>query len=213
MLPGDQTRQSVDGIEKMLMIARAGERSQLGHLLDIYRSYLLTVATDSLARDITAKVAPSDLVQETLMQASIAFPNFRGTTDLELRGWLTQILKRKAIDVHRHYRRYSKRDISREIPLFSSPRSDDHTLDTLGCVVPPSARAQAAENVRIMQDALNRLTPEHRQVIQLRNIEQVDFEEIARRLGRSPGAVRKLWTRAVQNLTVELRSDESSPIR
>ena len=32
----------------------------------------------------------------------------------------------------------------------------------------------------------------------LRNLEHVPFDEVAARMGRSPGAVRVLWTRAMQ---------------
>ena len=51
------------------------------------------------------------------------------------------------------------------------------------------------------QFALEKLPADYRTVFVLRNIEHIPFNEIAVRLGRSPGAVRVLWTRAMQRLS------------
>ena len=50
------------------------------------------VAADELTADLVAKMAPSDLVQETCLQATRDFPNFEGWSEAELRGWLRKIL-------------------------------------------------------------------------------------------------------------------------
>lgn len=51
---------------------------------------------------------------------------------------------------------------------------------------------------------LERLPADYRDVLILRNIEELPFDEIASRLDRSPGAVRMLWVRALARLRDEL---------
>jgi RNA polymerase sigma factor (sigma-70 family) len=51
-----------------------------------------------------------------------------------------------------------------------------------------------------------RLPDDFREVIVLRNVEELPHEEVARRMGRSPGAVRMLWVRALARLRQELDS-------
>ena len=55
------------------------------------------------------------------------------------------------------------------------------------------------------------LSDEHREVIILRNMQGLPHEEVARRMGRSVGAVRMLWVRALaevrQAVTGELGLD------
>ena len=45
---------------------------------------------------------------------------------------------------------------------------------------------------------LARLKPDDRDVIVLRNLQGLSFEEVAERMGRKPGAVRMLWLRAIE---------------
>ena len=185
----------------------------MGILLNLYRGYLLTIAADKLSSDVVAKVAPSDLVQNTLLQASQAFAGFEGSTELELRMWLRQILLRETIDVHRHYRKCAIRDISREVPLHHGSDRNAESLDAMATTPSPSTLARASEDATILERAMQTLKVEYRHAIQLRNFEQLDFEAIGMRLGRSTEAARKLWGRAIQNLAVELRSRDSGSAR
>lgn len=195
--------------EKTLFAARQGEQSQLGILLDVYRRYLLTVASKKLSHSVVAKAAPSDLVQEALLQAYQGFGEFRGTSERELRAWLNQILARKIVDVHRYYRNYAKRDISREI-LLSDLLEDDVTLKQgAASLAIQRESARDMESARKFDLALSTLSDEQRRVIQLRSIEQLSFEEVGARLGRTDDAAQKLWARAVQNLTRALRARDS----
>ncbi len=65
----------------------------------------------------------------------------------------------------------------------------------------PSSMAVRRERSVLLADALEKLPADYRTVFVLRNIERIPFNEIAVRLGRSPGAVRVLWTRAMQRLS------------
>jgi RNA polymerase sigma-70 factor (ECF subfamily) len=56
------------------------------------------------------------------------------------------------------------------------------------------------ERAAVLADQLARLRPQYRDVLVLRHLEELPFEEVARRMERSPGAVRMLWLRAIDEL-------------
>jgi RNA polymerase sigma-70 factor (ECF subfamily) len=56
--------------------------------------------------------------------------------------------------------------------------------------------------------AMERLPEDYRQVLMMRYQDQLPFEEIAQKLGRTANAVRKLWARAVERLEVELERED-----
>jgi RNA polymerase sigma-70 factor (ECF subfamily) len=72
----------------------------------------------------------------------------------------------------------------------------------------PSAQAERRELAALVADQLARLPPHYRDVIVLRNLEGLAFEEVAQRMGRSPGAVRILWLRALNQLRQQHEGEE-----
>ncbi len=64
----------------------------------------------------------------------------------------------------------------------------------------PSQSAQRRELSIILADALAELASDHREVVVLRTLEGRDWDEVARAMGRSAGAVRLLWARALKKL-------------
>ena len=62
----------------------------------------------------------------------------------------------------------------------------------------------------LLADVLNRLPADYREVIVLRNLENLPHEAVAARMNRSPGAARILWVRALAALREQLASLEWS---
>lgn len=198
-----------EDIDQLMAAAQAGDRSQIGRLLNIYRGYLLAIASDRLAKNVTVKIAPSDVVQETLLRAVQAFPKFHGSTEFELRAWLQQILMNIVVSAHRHYRGVAKRDISREIPLHDSSSLGGEWQVAATRQDTPSAQLETVERLQRLFEALQSLDEKHRQIIQLRTIEQLNFEEVGQRLHQTSDAARKSWSRAIRQLAKKLRRDDS----
>src|SRR2546421_12543582 len=80
------------------------------------RAYLRLLAGLHLDPRLQAKLDPSDLVQQTLLQAYQARGQFRGQSEGELLAWLRQILARALANAARDLGR-AKRDVARERPL------------------------------------------------------------------------------------------------
>jgi RNA polymerase sigma-70 factor (ECF subfamily) len=172
--------------------------------MEACRGYLLRVADRRLSADLRSKGGASDLVQQTFLDAQCQFERFQGESEKELLAWLRQILLYNLAHFQRHYRATSKRDLGREAPLADEASSTGVEADLATPTPSPSAQVVAREEAEAVQQALQRLPEEQRQVLALRHQEQLTFEEIGQRLGRSTSGARALWLRAVERFNDEL---------
>jgi RNA polymerase sigma-70 factor (ECF subfamily) len=192
------------GAARWLPAARAGSREALGRVLESARQYLVSIARQELDPDLRAKNSPSDLVQETFVEAQCAFGHFQGDTEAELLAWLRQLLLHRVGKLRRHYRDTQKRRLAREVALGGNSSVNGPADGLAANMLSPSGQAMEHEQDQALQAALGRLPDDYRRVISLRHQEQLPFEEIGRLLQRSPDAARKLWARAVERLHEEL---------
>jgi RNA polymerase sigma-70 factor (ECF subfamily) len=199
-LPGEVTR--------WISAARQGSTEAVGQLLDACRQYLLLVANQHLDHELRGKLGPSDVVQETFLEAQRDFGHFRGASEEELLAWLRRILLNNLANAARYYRDTDKRSVGREVSLADLPRED--LEDVLGASDSPSSPAREEEEQQELDRALAQLPEHYREVIGLRHQEQLSFDEIGRRLGRSADAARKLWARAVEQLEQLMEPPDAS---
>jgi RNA polymerase sigma-70 factor (ECF subfamily) len=179
--------------------------NEVGELIEGCRQYLLVIAEAELGNDLRVKAGASDLVQETFLEAQRAFDQFHGDSRDELLAWLRQILLHRLAKLGRCYRRTQKRELSRECqPLESSQALLNYLYDSEATT--PSGHAAKTEQSAIVQQALDRLSPDYRTVVLLRHRDHLKFSEIAARLDRSADAVRMLWCRAINRLAQELEA-------
>jgi RNA polymerase sigma-70 factor (ECF subfamily) len=183
--------------------ARAGSREALGRALEACRQYLLVVADRQLDADLRSKGGASDLVQETFLEAQRDFARFRGSSPDELRAWLRQVLLNNVWAFSRRFRATGKREVGREVALLDDGGTVGIGCELAGSSVSPSGVAIEHEEALALRRALERLPAEHRRVVVLRFEEGRSFEEIGRLTDRSPDAVRKVWSRAMERLRQE----------
>lgn len=174
----------------------------LAHRLEAYRGYLTVLARTQIGRRLRGKVDPSDVVQETFLHAVRDYARFRGTSEQEMAGWLRRILAARLADLVRRYCGTQGRDVRLEQTLEVELDQSSQVLDR-GLVAPlssPSERAVRHEQVAWVAQALAGLPEDYRAVLVLHHLEGCDFPEVARRMGRSVEAVKKLWARALARL-------------
>jgi RNA polymerase sigma-70 factor (ECF subfamily) len=189
---------SEESPEWLLTRARAGDAQALGRLLDRYRNLLRIVARSLAGPTTRARADASDLVQETFLKAHREFRGFVGSGEPEVVAWLRKILARTVADQAKYDQRQRRNARQQESldAMLDSPGSAVQ-LALAAPISSPSDRASRREQAVILADALARLPGDYYEVFVLRNIEHIPFDAIAARMGRSPGAVRKLWTRAM----------------
>jgi RNA polymerase sigma-70 factor (ECF subfamily) len=193
--------------DRLFVLARGGDPTALGRLLDGYRQYLTLLAGLQIGRTIRIKAGVSDVVQETFLEAHRDFGGFRGTSTVELAAWLRQVLARNLANLIRRYTRTRRRDVRLEQRL-----NDDieRSSDSLAATLPargesPSTAAARVEAGVQLAEALGRLPPDYREALVLRNLEELSFPEVALRMDRTVDSVKKLWARGLAQLRGLLR--------
>jgi RNA polymerase sigma-70 factor (ECF subfamily) len=187
-------------VADLIARAREGDAAGRDRLFAACRSWLDILAAAQVEGRLQARMAPSDLVQETLLEAHRDFDRFRGGTTGEWLAWLRRILARNAADAARRYHGTAKR-AGREVPI--GPADDSAAprgFEPAAAGPSPSEEFLLRDTELRVAAALAGLTADHRQVIVLRNLERLPFDEIARRMGRTRPAVQMLWMRAVRKL-------------
>jgi len=192
-------------------LARAleGCGRSLGELLEIHRSYLRWIVEVQMGRRLNARVSASDVVQETFLEANRDFAAFQGRSAQEFSGWLRRILLNNILRVVDEHVLAKKRDVRREVSLQALATSLDRSSARLEDMVPdagpsPSVAVHRNDMATALADALADLPPDYRTVIVMRHIEELPFAEIAEQLGRSSGAVRMIWMRAIRATRMKL---------
>ena len=144
-------------------------------------------------------------MQQTLLEAIKAFPQFRGSTEAELTAWMRQILAHALAHEIRRYYGTAKRDIAQEVSLDAALAQSSQRLGSMlaESESSPSQQAVRRELDVLLADVLARLPDDYRDVLIFRHLENLSHEEIAARMNRSPGAVRMLWVRALAALREE----------
>ena len=177
----------------------------MGELLSIYRNYLNVLANTQLDKKLRARVSPSDVVQETMLEAHRDFYQFRGNSESEFIAWLRQILVHnlaRLIDMHV---KAEKRDVRRDVSMALLQASFEQSTMNLDKALvagfeTPSVVAQRRERAVILADVMNDLSDDHREVLLLRNIRGLKFREVAEQMKRTEAATKMLWIRAIKRL-------------
>ncbi|MBW2529224.1 MAG: sigma-70 family RNA polymerase sigma factor [Deltaproteobacteria bacterium] len=174
---------------------------------ECYRSYLRVLAQALLYRagPLQNKVDASDLVQETLLTAHAALPQFRGDSDQELAAWLRKILANKLADAGRRFAR-QKRDAALErqyVETLNSSSDRFARIVVAGTGSPSADVARLRELVRIAE-ALEQLPEDQRVAIELHHVMGYAVAEIAEQMDKSKPAVAGLLRRGLKQLRERL---------
>ena len=178
----------------LVRLARDGDGTALGQLLQQYRSYLALLARLQIGRRLQGKADAGDLVQETFLLAHRSWHLFRGTTERELIAWLREILTGQLANLVRHYLGTQRRNVRLERELAGELEQSSRSLDA-GLVAEyssPSQQASRREQAVLLADALERLPADYREVLILRHLEGLTFPDVAPH-GSHPGQCQETW--------------------
>jgi RNA polymerase sigma-70 factor (ECF subfamily) len=169
--------------------------------LEQFRGYLLLLAKLHWDTRLQGQFDPSDLVQDTLLEAHRKQAQFKGDCDAELAGWLRQMLAHNLADAVRKVTR-GKRDVKleRSLEVFmgeSSSRLQDWLAATQSS---PSKQAAKNEELIRLADSLAQLPPPQRDAVTLHHLKGLTLAELARQMERSEAAVAGLLRRGLKKL-------------
>src|SRR5262245_62010296 len=163
--------------EELLRAARAGDAAARGELLQRYRNYLLLLSRLQLDQRLSSKVDPTDVVQETFLEAHRDFTQFQGTSEVELTAWLRQVLVNNLANLLRHYLGTRRRDgrLERDLQEGLDQSSAGMAQALPAPHTSPSERALRREEAVLLADALEMLPEHYREAVILRSLQGLPF--------------------------------------
>jgi RNA polymerase sigma-70 factor (ECF subfamily) len=159
------------------------------------------------------KLDASDVVQEALLQAHVALPQFQGLSEREFTAWLREILENKLLDKRKYYER-DKRDVKREIAFCESLReSSVHFANRFENMIvadqtSPSQHVMLDERTRLLSDALAELPEDQRTALELHHLDDLSLQETAKFMNRTPASVAGLLRRGLKAMREQLQGWE-----
>lgn len=196
--------------ENLLRLAAQGDRGAVDDLLAAHRRRLRQVVAVRLDRRLLGRVDASDVVQDSLLEASRRLPEYLSRPAVPFFVWLRELAQQRVIQLYRHHVRARCRSIEQE-RAGGLPLSEESVMllaDQLAYSgTSPSGRMRREETRAQARAALARLASSDREVLVLRHLEQLSTREIAAILEISEPAVRHRQRKAMQRLTKLLRDD------
>lgn len=195
---------------KLVRKLRRGDRAAMNELLERYGPRIERVVSVKLNAHLRRHIDPADIVQEVLLIAAQKIGDIELRSEASIFHWLAQIAVHR-IQKKVDYYTAMKRNARGEVPIKID--SDDVFGVRVEAVGPtPSAHVRGEEMREVIDGFIAELGDEERKLLELRDEEELDWEEIRERFGRpTVGAVRELYRRTKKKLVerIERHFDQS----
>jgi RNA polymerase sigma-70 factor (ECF subfamily) len=197
--------------DHLLASASQGDTSARGRLLERHRPRLKRMVAVRLDRRLAARVDPSDVVQEALLEAAAQLDHYLRDRPIPFYPWLRRIAAGRMADAYRRHVRAARRSVEREEPPGLPGESVLELADRLlARQSGPGAGLLGREQRERVRAALDHLPERDREVLVLRFLEDLSTADTAAVLGVGEGAVKMRLVRALQRLR-DLLGEEGRP--
>jgi RNA polymerase sigma-70 factor, ECF subfamily len=191
-------------IDALLDDAAHGDVQAVRCLLEKHQGRLRKMIAARLDPRLAARLDPSDVVQDTLADAAQKLPDYLRDRPLPFYPWLYRLAADRLARTHRHHVASSVRGIGRE-QCIDGPSHDEATstrlVDRLAANdTTPGHRVAREERRLLLARAIERMGEADREVLGLRYLDQLAFDEIAAVLEIGLGAAKMRHLRAVDRL-------------
>jgi len=193
--------------EQLLRQVRDGDRAAVEELFQRHRSYLRLFIELRLEPRLRQRVDPSDVVQEAQLEAVRRLAAYLEQPAMPFRLWLRQIALDHVLKVRRFHRGTARRSLDREVPL---PERSSLLLvrHLLAAGSTPSQKCMREELLDRLRQAMTQLPEADREIVLLRTVEGLSYQEIGYLLGIEAAAARKRQGRALVRLHKILFADD-----
>lgn len=196
-------------IDALLCGVNDGDETAVARLMGAHRPRIHRMVASRMDRNLRARIDPSDVVQEALLEASQRLPGYAKSQQIPFYPWLRQIAWDRLVDLHRRHVRTQKRSVLKEVHTV---RVGDDSVDAFVNLIPcsacsPSAIAMQDELRRRIQSGLSLLDSVSREVLIMHYVEEMKLREIAVALSVSEPAIKSRHIRGLQKLAKLLGED------
>ncbi|MCA9138928.1 MAG: sigma-70 family RNA polymerase sigma factor [Planctomycetales bacterium] len=182
-------------LARLIESAQNGDQAAVGELLEAYRNYLRAIARRRMSSPVARRVDPSDVVQQTMLEAHQGIHGLLTNDQTHLRAKLRKILQCNVANAVRDHLCAQKRRIDREHP--DCDNADQHP----GRLTTPSMTLAKQESMHLFGKVIDQLPDDQAIAIRMRYFEYASVGEIGETLGRSRVAAAGLLKRGL----IELR--------
>ncbi len=191
--------------ERLVQLAAAGDELALADLFELHRKRLKGMVRLRLDRRLQGRIDPSDVLQEAYIDMALKLSAYvSNASGMPFYLWLRLVVGERLLRIHRHHLGAAMRDAGREVSLYRGalPQASSISLaaQLLGRMTSASEALNRAEIQLQLQAALNAMDPMDREIIGLRNFEELSNSEAATVLGVTPQAASNRYVRAMTRL-------------
>ena len=136
----------------------------------------------------------NDLAQDAFLKAYQNLAGFKGDSSFSL--WIYRLTSNLCIDFLRKEKRRTKSSLT-----YLDDAGETQELEIVDERFTPERALEKTEAIEQLQKGLDTLTAEHREILLMREIDGLSYDEIAEVLNISSGTVKSRIARARQNLT------------
>jgi RNA polymerase sigma-70 factor (ECF subfamily) len=183
----------------LLEAIEAGDPQGLERLLARFQPELLEFISHRIDPRVRARFNPSDVVQEAQLEVTRRIDDYLRRKPMPFHLWIRKTAYQRLLNLQRDHRRRAKRSVDREIVLPATSASR-LVFPLLGKEPSPSARMAAKEEAERIGQAVARLPENDREILLMRHVEDLPYEEIACLLDIEPTTARKRYGRALIRL-------------
>ncbi|MFC1604449.1 sigma-70 family RNA polymerase sigma factor [Planctomycetota bacterium] len=195
--------QALKRTQQLVTQAQGGDDSALGQLCGVYAERVRRIVRFRMGPELRSQLESMDLVQEALIEAVKDLGDFAYSNDGDFLRWLSSIVENTIRDnVDRIHA--AKRDVRRQVSLDKMAARTDMLHADAGLPVAtttPSVVLSLREELDRLEEAMDRLKPQYREVIVMAKIEGLSCKEIAARQNKRPEAVAMSLSRAIVAVT------------
>ena len=194
----------IENSDALLESAKLGDREALGRLLLSHRDQLVRIVKIRMDVRVQSRVDPSDVVQDTYVEATGRFSDFAKNPKMDFFLWLRFLTIQKLIQIHRFHLGAQARDAGREVSINRSPTPQATSAilaaQLLGSLTSPTRAAIRQEDEAMLEKALNEMDEIDREVLVLRHFERLSVNETAQVLSLSESGASSRYFRALGKL-------------
>ncbi len=194
---------SEENLQSLVNAAATGDQSALATILDTHRERLRHMVAMRLNPIVRARLNPSDVLQESFLDARKKFAEYAANPKHSVYFWLRNLVARRLGKIHRFHLDAEMRDAKREMPLEANfnNASSIYLASHLAASSYSIERNLVQEELQgRIQVALDSMEEKDREVIALRHFEELSTEETAEILNITRSGVLKRYTRALRKL-------------